>query len=213
MKRSTITDRAILSASVCVALFSASLHAQDRLPAIPAERMTEAQQKATADFRAARNSAPTGPFSVLLRVPELMDLAFKWRQHVQARCVLDQRQAELVILVTARHWTQQYEWNAPQPMALTAGLTSDVIAAIMDGRRPDRMAEDEAILYDLITELQRNHAVSDVTYARALAKVGEAGIVEATSLSGYYAMLAMVMNTARTALPAGSKPPLAAFPF
>ncbi len=213
MKRSTITDRAILSAFVCVALFSASLQAQDRLPPIPAERMTEAQQKATADFRAARNAAPTGPFSVLLRVPELMDLAFKWRQHVQARCVLEQRLAELVILVTARHWTQQYEWNAHQPLAIKAGLKSDVIAAITDGRRPDRMAEDEAILYDLITELQRNHGVSDATYARALAKFGEAGIVEATSLSGYYAMLAMVMNTARTALPAGSKPPLAAFPF
>ena len=74
------------------------------------------------------------------------------------------------------------------------------------------MAEDEAILYDLCTELQRNHSVSDATYARALAKFGEAGIVEATSLAGYYAMLAMVMNTARTPLPAGAKPALARFP-
>jgi 4-carboxymuconolactone decarboxylase len=213
MNRSTITTRAILSSSLCAVLFSASVRAQDRMPPIPPERMTEAQQKAAAEFRAVRNSAPTGPFAVFLRVPELMDLTFKWRQHVQSRCVLDQRQAELVILVTARHWTQQYEWHAHEPLANKAGLKPDIIAALKEGRRPDRMAEDEAILYDLVTELQRNHAVSDGTYSRALAKFGEPGIVEATSMSGYYAMLAMVMNTARTALPGGSKPPLAAFPY
>ncbi len=213
MIRSQTSTRTILSAFVCMALSAGSLRAQDRLPPIPAEKMTDAQRKAADDFRAARNSAPTGPFSVMLRVPELMDLTFKWRQHVQARCVLDQRLAELVILVTARHWTQQYEWNAHEPLAIKAGLKPDVIAALADGRRPDRMSDDEAILYDVVTELQRNHAVSDATYARALATFGEAGIVEATSLSGYYAMLAMVMNTARTPLPAGAKPRLAPFPY
>lgn len=211
MNLSTSRIRAILSAPVCVALVTAGLHAQDRMPPIPAEKMTDAQRKAAADFSAARNSAPTGPFSVLLRVPELMDLAFKWRQHVQARCVLDQRQAELVILVTARYWTQPYVWNAHHPLAITASLKPDIIAAIADGRRPDKMADDEAILYDLTTELLHNRAVSDATYARALGAFGEPGIVEATSMSGYYAMLAMVMNTARTPLPPGSKPPLAPF--
>jgi 4-carboxymuconolactone decarboxylase len=196
---------------LCAALSSTILRAQDRLPPIPADKMTDAQKKAVADFAAVRSSAPTGPFSVLLRVPELMDLAFKWRQHVQARSVLDQRLTELVILMTARHWTQQYEWNAHHPLAITAGLKPDVIAALADGRRPDGMADDEAILYDLCTELLQHHGVSDATYARALAKFGEAGIVEATSLSGYYALLAGVMNTARTPLPAGVKSPLAAF--
>lgn len=211
--RNHAVARAATAALVCALLTPASLSAQDRLPPIPADKMTDAQKKATADFAALRNTAPTGPFSVLLRVPELMDLAFKWRQHVQLRCELDQRQAELVILVTARHWTQQYEWNAHQPLAIKAGLKPDIVAALAAGRRPDQMADDEAILYDVITELQRNHAVSDATYARALAKFGEAGIVEATSLSGYYAMLAMVMNTARTPLAPGTKPPLAPFPY
>ena len=74
------------------------------------------------------------------------------------------------------------------------------------------MADDETAVYDLLTELQQNHSVSDATYARALAMFGEAGVVETTSLAGYYAMLAMVMNTARTPLPAGVKPALVAFP-
>ena len=198
---------------VLLALLScAPLRAQDRMPPIPADKMTEAQKKTAAEFAAVRNSAPTGPFGVLLRVPELMDLGFRWRQHVQARSALDQRLTELVILMTARHWTQQYEWNAHYPAALKAGLKPEIVAAVAEGRRPEQMAEDETILYDLCLELQRHHSVSDATYARALAKFGEAGIVEATSMAGYYTLLAMVMNTARTPLPAGAKPPLAAFP-
>lgn len=182
------------------------------MPPIPADKMTEAQKKAAADFAAVRNTPPTGPFSVMLRIPELMDLTFKWRQHVQMRSTFDQRLTELVILLTARHWTQQYEWNAHQPAALKAGLKPEIVTAIAEARRPDRMADDEAALYDLVTEVLHNQAVSDPTYARALAKFGEAGIVEATSMAGYYAMLAMVMNTARTPLAPGTKPPLAPLP-
>lgn len=202
-----------VQSAVLVALLScAPLAAQERMPPIPAEKMTDAQRKAAADFTAARNAAPTGPFAVMLRVPELMDLTFKWRQHVQFRSVLDQRQAEFVILLTARHWTQQYVWNAHEPPALKAGLKPEIVTAVKEGRRPDQMAEDEAILYDLCAELQQNHSVSDATYARALAKFGEPGIVEAASTAGYYATLAMVMNTARTPVPAGAKPPLTPFP-
>lgn len=191
---------------------SAPLRAQDRMPPIPADKMTEAQKKSAAEFAAVRSSDPTGPFGVLLRVPELMDLGFKWRQHVQARSALDQRLTEFVILMTARHWTQQYEWDAHYPAALKAGLKPEIIAAVAEGRRPEQMAEDETILYDLCLELQRHHSVSDSTYGRALARFGEAGVVEATSMAGYYTLLAMVMNTARTPLPAGTTPPLAAFP-
>ncbi|OFZ98923.1 MAG: hypothetical protein A3H35_06500 [Betaproteobacteria bacterium RIFCSPLOWO2_02_FULL_62_17] len=191
---------------------SIELGAQDRLLPIPTEKMTDAQKQAAAEFAAVRKSNPTGPFAVMLRVPELMSLTFKWREHVQFRSVLDQRLTELGILIAARHWTQQYEWNAHRPLAIKAGLTPDIIAAVAEGRRPRQMADDEEILYDLCTELQTNHSVSDATYARALATFGEAGIVEAVSLQGYYALLAMVMNTARTPLPAGAHPPLPAFP-
>ena len=174
--------------------------------------MSEAQKKAAADFAAVRMSNPTGPFAVMLRVPELMSLSFQWREHVQFRSVLNPRLTELGILIVARHWTQLYEWNAHYPLALKAGLKADTIAAVAEGRRPSQMPEDEAVMYDLCTELHQNRGVSDGTYARALATFGEAGIVEAASLEGYYTTLAMVMNTARTPLPAGARPPLPAFP-
>jgi 4-carboxymuconolactone decarboxylase len=203
----------VLSGALILTLGSrVSLGAQDRMPPIPADKMTDAQKTAAAEFKGIRNADPNGPFGVLLRVPDLMTLGFKWREHVQFRSVLDQKLTEFSILIAARQWTQQYEWNAHYPAALKAGLKPDIVAAVAEGRRPAQMADDEAVLYDFCTELHRNQSVSDATYARALAKFGESGIVEAASIEGYYALLAMVMNVARTPLPAGAKPPLAAFP-
>ena len=84
-----------------------------------------------------------------------------------------------------------------------------VLVTRADGRRPDAMAEDEDAVYTLWDELQRNQSVSDATYARALAKIGEQGIIDTLGITGYYTMLAMVMNTTRTPLPPGVAPPLA----
>jgi 4-carboxymuconolactone decarboxylase len=115
-------------------------------------------------------------------------------------------------LIAARSWTNYYEWNSHSQEAITAGLGAAIIAAVADGRRPEQMTDDEAILYDICTELLHNQSVSDPTYARAVSKFGESGVVEAASLVGYYTYLAMIMNTARTPMPGRTKSALAPFP-
>jgi 4-carboxymuconolactone decarboxylase len=132
--------------------------------------------------------------------------------YLRYKSSLPPRLSEFVILLTARRWTQQYEWNAHQPLALQGGLRADIVEAIAQNRRPERMADDEDAVYTLYDEVQRNQGVSDATYARAIAKVGEQGVVDVIGIAGYYSMLAMMMNTARTPLPAGVKPPLTALP-
>ena len=104
--------------------------------------------------------------------------------------------------MTARAWTQQYEWNAHYPIAIQAGLRPELAQAVAEGRRPVTMAADEAALYDFCQELHRDKSVSDATYSQAVAAFGEQAVVDAIGISGYYTMLAMVLNTART--PAGS---------
>ena len=78
-----------------------------------------------------------------------------------------------------------------------------------EGRRPDGMAEDETIVFSLFDEIQKNQSVSDATYAKAVKAIGEQGIIDVMGITGYYTLLAMVMNTARTPLPDGAKPQLA----
>ncbi|MCU1334856.1 MAG: hypothetical protein JWO19_437 [Bryobacterales bacterium] len=193
---------------------ASTLIAQDRLPPIPADKQTAAQKKAIADYKDLRKADLTGPpWTVLLRVPDLVVPSLALRLHNQtANNPLGPKLTEFAILIAAREWTNNFEWNAHSNAATTAGLNAATIAAIADGRRPERMAEDEEIIYDFCNELLHNKSVSDPTYARALAKFGEAGVVEAASLEGYYTYLSMVMNTARSPLPANAKPALALFP-
>ena len=187
--------------------------AQDRLPPIPADKMTDAQKKAVADYKDLRKADLTGPpWTAILRVPDLIVPSLQLRLHNLNNSALSPKLTELAILIAARHWTNNFEWNAHSRLAENGGLGKDIIAAIADGRRPDRMAEDEEILYNFCMELLHNQSVSDPTYAKALAKFGEPGVVEAASLEGYYTYLSMIMNTARSPLPANAKPAMQPFP-
>lgn len=195
-----------------VAIASVELSAQDRMPPIPPERLTDAQKHAIDDFKTARSADVSGPFVAMLRSPDVMSRARAMGDYLRFRSVLPPRFSEFLILLIARQWTQQYEWSAHEPLARQAGVSPATIAAIAEGRRPAPMSDEEDTLYTLIDELRRNQSVSDATYARAVDRFGEQGVIDALGIAGYYTMLSMVMNTTRTPLPNGAKPGLAPFP-
>jgi 4-carboxymuconolactone decarboxylase len=206
-----MTSRLVLVAVLLSFSLSSSAEAQNRMPPIPADKLTEAQKKAAAEFEAARG-ALSGPWAVILRSPDMLNRARGLSDYLRFNSSLPPRLSEFVILITAREWAQQYEWNAHHPLAMKGGLSPEIAKAVAEGRRPEKMADDESALYDFCIELHRNRSVSDATYARALAKFGEQGIVDTIGLSGWYTLVAMVLNTARTPLPAGVAPGLAPFP-
>ena len=197
---------------IFVLAVEAAAFAQDRMPPIPREKMADAQKKAADELISGRRGALVGPFHPLLRSPELMSRLQKTGEYLRFSNSIGPKLTELVILLTAREWTQQFEFNAHQPLGLKAGLKQELVAAIADGRRPAMLAEDEEIVYDFCTELHRTQSVSDATYTRAVGRFGEQGVIDMTGLTGYYTVLAMIMNVARTPLPEGAKPPLALFP-
>jgi len=186
--------------------------AQDRMPPIPPDRMTEAQKKAAEAFAEGRGYAVRGPFVPLIRSPEVMLRAKAMGDYLRFKSTLGPRLNEMVILITAREWSQQYEWQAHHPIALKEGLRSDIAEAIADGRRPTGMAEDEEAAYDLATEILRTRRVSDATYRRAVARFGEQGVIDLLGVTGYYTFLSIVMNATRTALPENVAEPLRRFP-
>ena len=186
--------------------------AQDRMPPIPADRLTDAQKKAMAEFTAARKADVSGPFWPLLRSPEVMNRARAMGDYLRFTSVLPPRLSEFAIIITARQWTQNYEWDVHAPLAQQGGLKPSIIAAVADGRRPTEMAEDEDALYTFCDELHKNQSISDATYDRAVKTFGEQGVIDILGISGYYTMLAMVLNTSRTPVPPGHSPALRAFP-
>jgi 4-carboxymuconolactone decarboxylase len=185
---------------------------RDRMPPIPAAGMTRAQKKAARELASGRRGQVIGPFVAALRSPELMSRLQRLGEYLRYESSLGPRLTELVILLTAREWTQQFEWALHVATAAEQGLKPGVIEAIAEGRRPRGMAKDEAVVYDFFTELQRARSVSDATYARAVDAFGEPGVIDLIGIAGYYATLAMILNVARTPLPAGRQPLLAPFP-
>jgi 4-carboxymuconolactone decarboxylase len=191
---------------------SSQTRREERLPALAPEHLTEAQKAAAAEFQELRKRPVFGPFVPLLRSPELLRAANRMGLHLRYRSSLPFRLSEFVILLVARQWSQPIEWQIHHPIALEAGLDAEIAAAVAEGRRPGHMQEDEAAVWDYVTELHRNKGVSDATYARTLAAFGEEGVVELAGLCGYYGLLAMVMNVARTAPAPGAAPDLPTLP-
>ena len=180
--------------------------AQARLPAIPPDQYTDRQKQAAADFLAARKVPVFGPFEPLMYSPEVMSQARAMGDYLRYKSGIGNTLSELAILVTAREWTQDYEWHVHAPLAARAGIRPDIIEAIRDGRRPPGMSEDEEIVYDLSSELHRNKRVSDRTFARAEQRFGKPGVVDLVGINGYYTLLAMELNAARYPLPKDGTP-------
>jgi 4-carboxymuconolactone decarboxylase len=204
----------LLLAAVLSALVAPAF-AQNRMPVIPPDKLTDAQKKALEQFASKRGAPPArGPFLALLRSPDVMTPAEILGEYLQFKTVLPPKLRELVILITARQWTQDTEWNSHVNIAVKDGLSPELAKALAAGERPVGMADDEAAVYDFCDELHRNQSVSDATYARAVAKFGEQGVVDIISVNGYYTWFAMIMNSVRATpfTPLPGMPTLAAFP-
>lgn len=135
-----------------------------------------------------------GPFGVLLHYPELAERADHYGTFVRQGATLPKRLSELVIAMTARHWSAKYEWSAHYPQALSHGLDAEILEAIRTRVRPAFAREDEGIVYDYVTELYANRGISDDVHIRATDAFGEVGVIGIVAIAGWYTSVALVCN-------------------
>ena len=188
-----------------------------RFKQIPVENLTTEQRSLYEAIKsgprgAIKNSAAAkpgplgGPFNVLLRRPDIGNIIQSLGAAIRFRSSIPSKLNELAIITTARHWDAHYEWQAHHRLALDAGLDPVIGEDIAQGRRPSKMSEDEAIVYDFSRELHETHGLSDATYKRALDRFDERGVMDLIAVNGYYGLISMVLNVDRTPLPEGAKP-------
>ncbi len=183
-----------------------------RMPMIPDDKLSDEQRKVVADIVAGPRGHLVGPFIPLLRSPDFMSRLQKTGEYLRYYSAFEPRLSEMAILITARLWSQNFEWYAHSAIAEKAGLSKDIISAIAVGQRPTAMAADEAIIWDFLDELIRLRTVSDATYARAKNAFGERGVIDLVGIHGYYSLLAMILNVSHAPIPEGAKPGLAPLP-
>lgn len=179
---------------------------RERMGPVPKDQYDEAQKAAHADFVALRKVDFSGPWHVFIRSPELLTAAQRMGEYLRYRCSISGRLSELTILLVARRWTQDFEWGTHRKHALAAGVEAATIEAIRNGRRPSALNAEEACVYEFVTELLDSKRVSDETYAHAAALFGENGVIDLCGVIGYYQLLALTMNVARTPAPQGEEP-------
>jgi 4-carboxymuconolactone decarboxylase len=175
----------------------------DRFKPLTYEQMTPEQKKMTDHILSGERASMGGPFIVLLRSPEMGDIAQQLGAYLRFRTSLPRKLNEMAIIMVGRHWTAQYEWYAHKSLALQAGLNPAIVEAIAAGKRPAAMAKDEETIYNFTTELLNTKQVSDATFAAAVQAFGERGVVDLVGVIGYYQLVSSILNVDRYPLPAG----------
>src|ERR1700683_1149852 len=189
----------------CFVLIGLSVRAEERLPTIPPAQYSAEQKQAAADFEAARKTPVFVPFEPLMYSPVVMSQARAMGDYLRYKSAIGNTLSELAILMTAREWTQDYEWSVHYPIALKAGIRPELADAIAEGRHPNALSADEEIVYDYAMELLKNKQVSNATFEHAKARFGAKGIVDMTGIVGYYTFLAMQLNAAQYPPPRDAK--------
>jgi 4-carboxymuconolactone decarboxylase len=166
----------------------------NRFKPLTYDEMTPTQKTMVEHLIAGPRGGVNGPFNVLLRSPEIGDLGQEFGASTRFKSSLPQRLYELAILVTARHWTAQYEWQAHHRSALQAGLSAAICDAIAAGRRPASMQKDEEAVYNFVSELLNTKQVSDAAFTAAKTAFGEKGVVDIIAVTGWYSIVSMMLN-------------------
>lgn len=193
--------------------FAATLFAQPatskepRFPQLTMDQLDEKQKPLGEQVMKVSSVGIAGPYNPMMRSPVLGQRLFDLFHYLRWETSVPTKLNEFAILIIGRQWRSQVEWYAHAPLAQKAGLSPEIIAELKASKRPSNMAEDEAVVYDFVTELTTTQKVSDETYARAKKLLNDQQIVDLTSVAGCYVSVAMLLAVAEETTPPGKEPP------
>lgn len=179
-----------------------------RLAPLDLESLTPQQKEVADAIRSGPRGGMRGPFEAWLRSPGLADTAQRLGAYCRFGSSLPADINELAILLTGKHWKAQFEFWAHARLALQAGLDPEIIEAVRTGAQPPFKRDLERVVYDVVTEYFETHRLSAATYGRAIAILGEAGLVDLIGVVGYYGLVSMTLNVFEVDVPEGEISPL-----
>ena len=180
---------------------------EPRFPQLTMEQLSEGQKPLAEQIVKVSSVGLGGPYNPLLRSPVLGQRIFDLFHYLRWETSVPLRLNEFAILIIGRQWRSQVEWFAHAPIAIKAGLSPDIIAELKANKRPSKMVEDEAVVYDFVNELTSTHKVCDETYARAKKVFSDQQIVDLTAVAGNYVMVAMILAMAEQTVPPDKEEP------
>ena len=180
-----------------------------RIPPATRETVPSGQTAEFDQLVAGAGSPPlVGPGSILFHVPKAQQLATALNQYLRNDSSLSDKVLELSMLVTARENDCMYVWNAHAAAARAAGVPDAVVDALRDRKELPDLAPDEAAVINYGQEYFRTHRVSRGAFQSGIEQFGTQGLIELTLTMGNYALLAFVVNSFDSELPANRTEPV-----
>ncbi len=211
MKRSALIVMAMLTlAAGSVAIIATGPRAMSKEPRfsqLMMDQLTDQQKPIAEQIMKVSSVGIGGPYNPLLRSPVLGQRMFDLLHYLRWETSVPLKLNEFAILIIGRQWRSQVEWLAHAPLAIKAGLSPDIVAELKANKRPSNMPPQESVVYDFITELTIQHAVSDETFNRAKELLGEQQVVDLTAVAGSYVAVAMLLAMSEEGVPSGREPP------
>ena len=198
---------AVAGLSAAVTMGSHAMSKEPRFPQLTMEQLSEQQKPLAEEIVKVSSVGLGGPYNLMLRSPVLGQRTFDLLHYLRWETSVPLKLNEFAILIIGRQWRSQVEWAAHAPLAIKAGLSPDIVAELKANKRPSNMPPEEAAVYDFVTELTVNHAVSDDTFARAKTRLGEQEVVDLTTVAGTYVSIAMVLAMSEESVPPGKELP------
>jgi 4-carboxymuconolactone decarboxylase len=199
-----------IGGAIVLSMGLAAARADDgpRFPQPTMEQLNPEQQAVAAEVLKQSSAGLGGPYGMLIKSPELLKRYLMMTDYLRQKTSLPRRLNEMAILLEARLWDAQYEWWAHEPLARKAGVPEAIISDIRDGKRPASMQPDEAIVYDVVTELLNKRQLSDETFGKARQILGEQQVVDLVAVAGFYVMVSSVIIAGRVGIPNGGPAPM-----
>jgi 4-carboxymuconolactone decarboxylase len=147
------------------------------------------------------DGALIGPFSAMLHFPQFGRPTFDYTNALVEHSTLPKGPHEVAILVVGTRFNAQYEIYAHERVAAAAGLSAAKIATISAGGRPTDLTPDEAVAYDVASELCSGGPLAESTYQAALGAFGETATAELVYLIGGYCLISIVLNAYDVSVP------------
>jgi 4-carboxymuconolactone decarboxylase len=211
MKSAVLMSSLVLAASggwFAATMFSPSAVGKEpRFPQLTMDQLDEKQKPLGEQVMKVSSVGLAGPYNPMMRSPVLGQRLFDLFHYLRWETSVPTKLNEFAILIIGRQWRSQVEWYAHAPLAAKAGLSPEIIAELKASKRPSSMAEDEAVVYDFVTELTTTQKVSDESYARIKKVFNDQQIVDLTAVAGNYVMVAMMLAMAEETVPPGKEPP------
>ena len=171
-----------------------------RLLELPPEQLT-AEQKDVFDKLTAGRGRILGPYKVWIHSPTVAAGMEHIGTYLNKRSSLSTREVEIGILVIAQHWDANYVRAAHIKAGKAAGLSDDIINAILAGHDPKLSDPHERAVHRFAAALVAGAKLSDAEFGEIEKALGREGVAEVLILLGYYTSVSLAMKVHEVPVP------------